>query len=269
MHRLFCNSDSISVDKILIADIGKIHHLKDVLRLTFNERVVVYDECGNEYDTVIEELTPKNMVLKIKESQKASLLKKVSITVACALPKKSKFDDIVDKLTQLGVERIIPMETERVIIKLKSDKKKMRLERWKKIALSASEQSQRNTLPVIEPVKDITEVLNNAGEFDLKLIPTLADERKNLNEILRRPRCFALLRKATGTPQNDRGVNILVLIGPEGDFSPSEVGMAKNAGFIPITLGELVLRVETAAVAAVSMLNYALSVKEDIVKEDI
>jgi 16S rRNA (uracil1498-N3)-methyltransferase len=242
MHRLFCTAGDISGNRISITDYGQVHHCKGVLRLRENDEVIACDEKGNEYASVVEHITAQCVVLKIKNSITYIAAKKAKITVACALPKKSKFDDIIDKLTQLGVDRIIPMQTQRVIVKFHKDTEKSRLERWKKIALNASAQSQRNIVPVIEPVKKIEDVLAEAAEFDLKLIPALIDARSSLKQVL----------------INRPVENILVLIGPEGDFSPEEVAMATRAGCIPVTLGQLVLRVETASVAVVSMLNYAL-----------
>lgn len=242
MQRVFCNSGNISANKISLTDNCLAHHLKDVLRIKENASVIACDELGKEYNCVVTNLTGQCVELTIKNIMKNDSVGKTKITVACALPKKSKFDDIIDKLTQLGADRIIPLQTERVIVKLDKDKEKSRFQRWNKIALSASEQSQRNTLPVIEPVMNLEDVLKDSAGFDLKLIPALIGERKTLPHIL-----------AASAPRN-----VLVLIGPEGDFSPTEVALAIKAGCVPVTLGKLVLRVETAAVSVVSMLNYAL-----------
>lgn len=242
MYRLFCVFKQPPKDLITIFDFEQVHHINNVLHLKANEGIIVFDEKGNEYYTVIEKITAKNIALKVVNMKKKIVEDKIQVTIACAIPKKSKFDDLVDKLTQLGVDRIIPMETERVIIKLDGRKKDLRLSRWNKIAVSASEQSQRNTLPVIEPIKNIKQVLLESSGYDLKLIPALIDERKTLNAVL----------------QGINPRNILVLIGPEGDFSLSEMDLAKEAGFIPVTLGANVLRVETAAVAVASYLRLSL-----------
>jgi len=241
MHRILVSSKQISQDKIIALKGEQAHYINDVLRLKDNEPIVAFDEAGNEYICSIENSFRK-ITLRIKE--KHALLKnskKVFLTVSCAIPKKSKLDDIIDKLTQLGVDRIIPLKTERVIIKLNRHKEGLRHERWKRIAISAAQQSQRNTAPIIEPIRDIKEVLSASGDFDLKLIPTLTGERKALGEVF-----------IASKPKN-----VLVLIGPEGDFTDEEVALAKKSGFIPVSLGDLVLRVETAAIAVVSILNYA------------
>jgi 16S rRNA (uracil1498-N3)-methyltransferase len=240
MHRLYSPTQNISGDKIILDDKDQVHHAKDVLRLKDNEEVVIFDAQGNEYCSILEKSLPGSMVFRIKNKKNfIPNLSKVKLAVACAIPKRAKFDDIVDKLTQLGVDRIIPMQTGRVVVKLDMRKANSRLSRWKKIALNASLQSQRNTLPILEPLKKIEEVLCNLRGYDLKVIPTLIGEREALKNIL--------------TKNKPR--NILVFIGPEGDFTPGEINQAKKAGFIPVSLGDLVLRVETAAVAVVSFIR--------------
>ena len=240
MHRLYSSSQNILDNKIIIDNKEQAHHARNVLRLNDNEEVVIFDDKGNEYYAILEKSLPKSMIFKIK-NKKNPVLKpsKVKITVACAIPKDSHMDKIIDKLTQLGIDRIIPLETERVVVKLDKHKRILRQERWKKIALNASLQSQRNTLPILEPIKNIKQLLSEAESFDLKLIPALIGERKPLKEALKGFR-----------PQN-----ILVIIGPEGDFTAGELDSARKIGCIPVSLGDLVLRVETAAVAVASFIR--------------
>jgi len=239
MHRFHCSFRSISANKITILDKEQIHHLKNVLRLTLGDTVVVFDEEGNEYNCIIEKISDK-VTLQIKEKHLLSKNKQqLRITVACAMPKKAKMDEIVDKLTQLGVDEIIPLETKRVIVKLDDKAKEIRLTRWQKIALNASRQSQRNQIPAVSPIKDIKEVLSKSEDFDLKLIPALLGKRRTLREIL----------------EKSKAKNILVLIGPEGDFTAEEIESAIKAGCIPVSLGELVLRVDTAAIAVASFIR--------------
>lgn len=239
MHRLFIPSQNISSNKIIVSDKPQIHYFKDVLRLKIKDTIIVFDERGNEYICFIKEMLKNAVQLKIKEKRPSKKSSRTQVSLACAMPKHSKMDEIIDKLTQLGVESIIPLETERVIVKLDKQKKILRKKRWERIALNASQQSQRSTIPVIDSIKGIKEVLAESKDYDLKLIPTLSGERKLLKEVL----------------DDCKPKNILVLIGPEGDFTPQEVDLAKKAGCIPIALGNLVLRVETAAVAVASFIR--------------
>ena len=240
MRRFFTSCQNIKQDKISIEDKSEIHHIKDVLRLTEGEEVNIFDDKGNEYRAQIESVSTENIMLRIKQKSASRGFSKIRIAVACAIPKKAKMDDIVDKLTQLGVDRIIPINTERVIIKLDKHKASLRHERWQKIAINASKQSQRNIVPVIDQVKEFKDILRESGNFDLKLIPALIGERKTLREVFK----------------NCRPKSILILIGPEGDFTEAEVSSAKNRGFIPVSLGELVLRVDTAAIAVAAFLKF-------------
>jgi len=245
MHRYFIPSLNASGNKITITDKSQIHHLKNVLRLDAGEKVVLCDGQGNELKAEIEQISPAGIRLIIRDKI-AVKPDRLNFTIACAIPKKSKFDDILDKLTQLGVERVIPLKTEHTVIKLTRDKEGARHGRWVKIAISASQQSQRSILPRVDPLTDVKELIKNSAEFDLKLIPTLKGEYKTLKDALN-----LILPIPLPLP-----VNILILIGPEGDFSLKEVSLALKHGFIPVSLGRRVLRVETAAIAVASFLMF-------------
>jgi 16S rRNA (uracil1498-N3)-methyltransferase len=225
---------------IILSDPEELHHLKDVLRIKAGEKVAVFDRLGNEYIVVVAEISSTQTKLEIKEKRPVNDLG-IEITVACAIPKKVKMDDIIDKLTQLGVTCIIPLQTERVIVKLDKQKKLLRFLRWEKIAISAVKQSQRSNFVTIKPVTEFKDVVSNAQDFDLKLIPTLEPQTKTLKSVFNH--------------SAEQFKKIMVLIGPEGDFTPQEVSLAKIAGFLPVTLGKQVLRVDTAAIAAVSFIK--------------
>lgn len=242
MHRFYLADINIAQNKIIINDKNTVHHIKNVLRLKEKDKICIFDGKGNEYGCAIDKIAGK-IVLEIKQRRWFSPKNEQSkIAIACAIPKHSKMDDIVDKLTQLGVDRIIPLETERVVVRLDKQKKVLRQKRWEKIALNASQQSQRKSMPIIDAIKDIKEVLLHSGGYDLKIMPTLIGKRQSLKEVL----------------SGAKPKNILALIGPEGDFTDEEVELAKKAGCIPASLGDLVLRVETAAVAVASLLRLGL-----------
>ncbi len=236
-----CYVDRVEGDKIAITDPGQLHHLKDVLRLEVNDGVVVIDGAGNEYTGVIQSVGRMEAVIRVTASRPA-LRPQTRLTIACAIPKGGRMDDIIDQLTQLGVDRIIPVLTERAVVRLDEAKKDARLERWRAIALNAALQSQRQSLPVIERVTGVTEVISRSRDYDLKLIPHLSGKRTLIKDVL----------------SGKRPENTIVLIGPEGDFTPEEVNLALAAGFVPVSLGETVLRVATAAAAAAAYIKLAL-----------
>lgn len=240
MKRFYCKPQDIKEGRIYITDKQEAHHIKDVLRMKINDKIVVFSGTGAEYEGLISELKPEHICIKIQRIKPAlSKNAMLDVTIACAIPKKAKMDDIIDKLIQLGVNRIIPLLTEHTVVRWNGEQRQKHHQRWQKIALSACKQSQRSDLPVIEPVKEIKEVLLEARDFDLKLIPTLAGERKALHEALK---CGRYQR-------------ILFFIGPEGDFSLNEINLARQAGFIPVSLGQSVLRVDTAAIAVASFIR--------------
>ena len=238
MHRFYIASQNITQDTAVILDRKQIHHIRVVLRLKLQDPVELFDDNGNEYSARITEISSRNIALKIKERLSVST-NSVKITIACAIPKKSRMDDIIDKLTQVGVDAIIPLKTDRVIVRLDKHRELIRLERWRKIAQGACQQSQRNTLVEVGRVIDVGELLNSAKDYDLKLLFTLSGKRQALKDIL----CAC------------RPKGIIVLIGPEGDFSDEEVALAKKAGFVSASLGSSVLRVDTAAVCAASFIR--------------
>jgi len=238
MHRFYI--DHVDGDKAFISDSEQLHHLKDVLRLKVDDEVIVFDGKGNEYLGVITGLDREQAELKVTPVR-SSRSSSTKLTVACAIPKGNRMDDVIDYLTQLGVERIIPMWTERVVVKLDDAKTEARLKRWQKIAQSAAQQSQRSKIPLIEPVASLKDVVSSSQDCDLKLIPNLAGERRNMKDVV----------------AEVRPKDVIVLIGPEGDFTPEEVALALSKGFIPVSLGDTVLRVATAAIAVASYIKFA------------
>jgi 16S rRNA (uracil1498-N3)-methyltransferase len=240
MYRIFIQSRAINDGRITFADKDDVHYLNTVVRMKVGEAVEAVDEKGVVYRAQIEAVGKDKVSAVIKESKSPEdNANNYALTVACAIPKKAKFDEIIDKLTQLGVTRIIPLRTERVVVKIKKLDEDGRVARWRKIVESASLQSKRGFVPMVEQVSDFAQVIAQAKEYEVKIIPALVDARVTLKEAL----------------GDAKGKRIIVLIGPEGDFTPQEVMQAKAAGFVPVTLGERVLRVDTAAIAVAGFIS--------------
>jgi 16S rRNA (uracil1498-N3)-methyltransferase len=243
MNRFYCRSSDVQGNKVVISDLKELHHLKDVLRFKPGEKAIIFDDKGNEYSVKLRDFSAAAAEFLVLERRMNSDAPKTRIAIACAIPKKSKIDDIIDKLTQMGVDQIIPLVTERVIVKLDEDKGLKRHKRWVNIALTASKQSQRSSVPAVDPVTTFRELIDRSKKFDLKLIPNLLGKRKTLKEVL----------------VNAKPETVLILIGPEGDFTEKEISLAIQAGFIPVTFGDQVFRVETACLYIASVLNYELN----------
>jgi 16S rRNA (uracil1498-N3)-methyltransferase len=238
MPHIYLACPQLIKEKIVIKDLKKIHYLKDVLRLKPQDKITLFDAQGIKYSCQIEEISKQEIILNIDKKILAPNISPL-ITVAFALIKKAKImDDLVDKLTQLGVYRIIPMVTKRTIVSWDDKKKFKQIERWQKVLISSSQQSKRNLLPLIDEIKIIDEVLKE--EAELKIILTVSKKAMPLKEIfIKKP-----------IPKE-----IIILTGPEGDFSPEEIRSAENEGFIPVSLGRLILRAETASLAVVSFIR--------------
>lgn len=211
-----------------------IHHIKTVMRNKVGDNIeIVYKE--KIYLCRIVSLDPLDVTItdEIKENNEMN----IALTIAVSLVNEQKFDLILQKLTELGVSKIIPIKTERSIIKIDDKKAMKKLERWQTICKEASEQSHRNKIPKVENIMTLKELVKENHE--LKLICSLKKESKNIKEYL---------SKNT----ND----ILFIIGPEGGFAPEEEKYLLESKFMPITLGKRVLRVETAAIYVASIINY-------------
>jgi len=223
------------------------HHATHVLRVKDGETVNVFDGHGHEAQAQVASITGQSVGLKLL-TQTGSAPLPCRITLAQAIPKKN-MDLIVQKATELGVTVIVPLISERTIVQLDEDSKKV--ERWREIGLEACKQSGNNWLPEIQAPQKARAFLESPGTFDLKLIASLQPDAKPLKTIL----------AGAPTLQRSDAPTILVLIGPEGDFTPAELAAGKSAGCLPLSLGPLVLRADTAALYALSILHHELQVR--------
>jgi 16S rRNA (uracil1498-N3)-methyltransferase len=216
-----------------------VHYLRDVLRLKPNDELELLDGSGLVHAATITAITPEKVTCQVTGSRPAESEPTTKITLAQALPKAAKMDFIVEKCTELGVNRIIPMSTTRTIVQ------GVKLERWRKLAKEAAEQSGRAIIPEITGSTKFDEVLKLKGQFDLALIPWEQEKENTLKQSLR-----SLL-----LPQFPQ---ILVAIGPEGGFTAEEVEAAQGSGFISVSLGKRILRTETAGLATLANIIYEL-----------
>lgn len=242
MHnRFYCPPENISDKIITINDKKEAHHIANVLRLGIESEIVIFNGEGHEFDGKIKEIS-KNLIRIMITKKYQSKKRPFEITLACAIPKKAKFDFIVEKLTELGVDKIIPLETERSEVRYNKERMPDKVSHWRQVAINASKQSQRSFIPQIDDVKGFKNVISEVGNYDLAIFPTLEGQRINMPEVL----------------SGFKGKNIIVFIGPEGDFSEEEVKLAKKSGCKIVTLGENVLKVDTAAITVVAVLNALL-----------
>jgi 16S rRNA (uracil1498-N3)-methyltransferase len=211
-------------------------HLSQVLRIQSGAAVTVFDGLGNHAQARVLSVSKQrvDLMLELAESVPTSL---PDITLAQAIPKGKNMDWIVQKAVELGVSRIQPLVTRHTIVSPGGDK----AEKWRRTALEACKQCGQFTIPIIEDPLPFTEWLANRPSADLEIIASLADNPRNFRETLK------------SHPDLE---SITLAIGPEGDFSPEETEAALTAGFVPVTLGDLVLRVETATMFCLSAIRF-------------
>ncbi len=244
--RAFCAPPTAEPQELTLSA-DESHHLVAVNRAHVGDTVVAFDGKGTEWICELANDKKNAAVLKVRFRQKAKPLP-YEITLGQALPKGPSMDAIVRKATELGAAYIAPLESERTQVHLDGERSDKKIEKWQTAALEAAKQCGNPFLPAITRVQKAAVFMETAAGYDLKLIASLQPGAKSLKSVL------AAFHSAQGRAPK----KVLWLVGPEGDFTPAELSQAKSSGFEAITLGPLVLRCETAAVYALSVLSYEL-----------
>ncbi len=214
------------------------NHIKNVLRMNVGENLLV--SCNGRSDLCrIEDFEDECVRVAVIEEDYRNTELPVQIYLFQGLPKNEKMELIIQKATELGAAGIIPVEMSRCVVKLDDKKKKSKQTRWQAIAESAAKQSKRNNIPEVFEVSPYNKALEMAKNFDLLLVPYENEEG------------MAATKKALCELENCKTVGIF--IGPEGGFEEKEIEKAREAGGRIISLGDRILRTETAAVTAVAM----------------
>ena len=242
MHRFYCPNTDFSPPRITLSNPAEIHHLKNVLRMSSGDHLALFNGQGEEVIGEIETMNAMQVQVFITQRQ-VKKQSAVSIVLACAVPKKAKFETIIEKCTELGVDEIIPMRTARTEVILKEEKQDRKNLRFQSVAVNAAKQSARATIPIVHPQSSFKSVIALFDAQSLRLIPSLIGERKRIKDVVE------AAKSAT---------KVVILIGPEGDFTHQEQQAAITAGFIPVSLGETTLKVDTAAITAIGFVRLML-----------
>ncbi len=244
--RVFCTPAERDPKELRLSP-DESHHLISVNRAERGATVVAFDGRGNEWICELASATKTGAVLAVRFRQGIKPLA-YEITLGQALPKGQYMDAIVRKATEIGVARIVPLESERTQVHLDGDRQDKKIEKWQMAALEAAKQCGNAWLPEIAAIQNAATFMEASRGYDLKLIASLQPGAKSLKTVLN-----AFRENTSRLPSK-----VVWLIGPEGDFTPAEMSTSKSTGFQPVTLGPLVLRCETAAVYALSVLSYEL-----------
>ena len=247
MHRFYLPPASTRGDSLRL-DGREAHHALHVLRLQRGDLVTVLDGVGNEFLCAVETSSRHAVTLSVSLKNFTPPLP-CSITLLQAVPRGKIIESIIQKAVELGARRIVPLLTERVVTQLDAEDAAVKREKWQQVAIEAIKQCGAAWLPKIETPMTIEQYLARKEKFDLSLVGSLQKERRHPRECLQ-----AFQAKHGRLPQS-----IGVWIGPEGDFTPEELDAIQATGALPVSLGRLVLRVETAAIYCLSILNYELN----------
>ena len=250
---------------------AEAHHARNVLRLDLGSKVVLFNGQGRELTGEIVSIDGDQIHLrKLHEATTPPL--SCRITLAQAIPKGKNMDLIVQKAVEIGAAEIAPLISDRTIVHLDDDTAAQKQDKWQHIAIEAAKQCGQNWLPQVRIPRKLAQFFREtdvaalvptaepsnrrsprrAPLHQLRLIGSLQADAQHLKKILQEH-----IEHHGGLPQN-----VLMLVGPEGDFTPAELALARSHGCRPITLGPIILRVETAAIYCLSILSYELLVRD-------
>lgn len=250
-HRFYISPERWSLKPLLLVE-SEAHHCVDVLRLSVRSRVVVFNGRGSEITAEITAIEKGSVHLKELISARTEPLR-CAITLAQAIPKGKNMDLIVQKATELGVAKIVALLSDRTVVHLEEEELGKKREKWKQVVIEAAKQSGQNWLPEIAGPITPKQFFAEFGHYELPLVASLQNDARSLKKVL-----------ADFREQHERRPgSALILVGPEGDFTPAETSWAKSAGCVPVSLGPIVLRTETASIYSLSVLAYELQGPED------
>lgn len=243
MARIFVEPGNVFEHHIIIDDRDDIKHIIKVLRLREGDLLEISDNQRWEYACEITEIHSIEVKAAIISKENFTRESELSITLFQGIPKAGKMEMIVQKCTELGVKEIVPVWNERTVVSDKGNFTK-KTERWQKIAEEAAKQCKRGIIPRVAVDMRFEEAIDLLTDYELIVFPYENEQEYSLKD---------LLSSIESKPQN-----IALIIGPEGGFSDREAEKIAAAGGRPVTLGKTVLRTETAGLAAVAMIMYAL-----------
>ena len=246
MHRFYLPPEQCR-GEVLVLEEREAHHALHVLRVQPGERVTVLDGAGRECLCEVQERARDQVQLAIIEKRFVPPLP-YRITLLQGLPKGKLIESIIQKATELGATRIVPLLSARVVAHLDLKESQSRERKWQRVAIEAIKQSGSAWLPRVDSPLTPAQFLARGETFELPLIGSLHADSKHPREY------FDAFQRDHRRPPASIGI----WIGPEGDFTPEELGSIQSAGALPITLGRQVLRTETAAIYCLSIINYEL-----------
>jgi len=242
MSTFFVDPGAITPPSIHITG-DLLHHLRDSLRLRPGDSLALNDGCGTRYRVEVTHVTSQVIVSRIIDRLTEPAPKTSPIVLGQSLIKGDKMDWVIQKATELGVAGVALIHSTHSVIKPNPERLEHQRSRWERIARDAAQQSERWTIPTIADPVDLAEICRQYASSPLKGMLVERSDGPSLSAI---------------PLPSDRQRPIVLLIGPEGGWAPEEQRLAQEQGFLPLALGPRILRAETAAIAALSILQSRL-----------
>ena len=246
MHRFYLPPADWHPDALRLTG-SEAHHARVVLRMQPGDKAVLFNGRGRELTAEVNAFDTREVQLRrLHEATTPPL--RCRITLGQAIPKGKNMDLIVQKAVEIGAAEIVPIISDRTIVRLDPDDAAQKQAKWQTIAIEAAKQCGQNWLPQVATPRTLAQFFGERSRFDLQLIGSLQSDALHLKKIL----------GEHVAEHGDRPASVLMLIGPEGDFTPAELNLARSHGCRPITLGPVILRVETATIYCLSVRSYEL-----------
>lgn len=244
MSIFYVKNEQIDGEKAVIIG-GDVKHIRDVLRYNVSDILDICDDDGVRYTTKITGFDKETVFLDVIEKSDFTTEPSINVTLFQGMPKADKLELIIQKTTELGVSAVVPVITERTVVKFDEKDINKKVERWNKISQEAGKQSGRQKIPVVEKPIKLKNLIENISKYDILLLPYECEKEMTLKSALRNLK--------------EKCKNVAIFIGPEGGFSEEEVDMLTNLDNVrKVTLGPRILRTETAGIATVAMVLYEL-----------
>jgi 16S rRNA (uracil1498-N3)-methyltransferase len=241
MRRFFVDELLSSQGSLVIAG-SEAKHMTRVLRMSPGDRMILLGKAGERFQAVIKEATRHHVLVHLENPLPAPEPSPVHITLCQALLKSHRMDLVVEKTSELGVNRVLPYLAERTVAQLDKSKTHTKVERWQAIARSAAKQSDRSAPAEISPLYSFRELLAVVNtESAMKILLWEKEGISSVKDVLR---------------SNSPVARVVAMVGPEGGFTEREVKESGEAGFVSVSLGPRILRAETAAISLVALIQY-------------